>query len=66
MSKQEMTAVEIHNIGRCVWREDFEALTNRVGTIAAELIWDTVAKCGMLTARNGLVYLHCVPLINRE
>jgi hypothetical protein len=60
---QKMTGVEIHCIGRWVRRCTFEQLVERLGESHAADIWDMVAKHGTFTARNGLVYLRCVPLL---
>ena len=63
---QEMCGVEIHCIGQWVKREKFEGLVARLGESHAADIWDIVAKHGTFTARNGLVYLRCMPLISHE
>ena len=61
-----MTGIEIHCVGRWVKRTDFAGLVERLGISHAEDVWDFVAKHGSFTARNGLIYLRCVPLISRE
>lgn len=53
-----MNIIEVHCVGKWVQRTDFEGLVARLGEHHASDVWDTVAKYGTFTSRNGLVYLR--------
>lgn len=52
-----MVNVEIQNGFQRPWFEDFEALTDRLGSSAASTVWDTVASRGCINF-GGVVYLR--------